>query len=146
MRCCWEAFGASPLFSLIDMAKHAISDHGMCTAEEVQRLDRLSGILGPCNLKLGLVLAACRRSCSTSRTGAGASGWLVSAFAVGLVILLAGARASWITYALVLALSGWRALGLRKLAVVFALGAVFAVGLFAFSPQVRSVSNAPPRR
>ena len=36
-----------------------------------------------------------------------------------------------------LALSGWRALGLRKLAVVFALGAVFAVGLFAFSPQVR---------
>ena len=133
-----EAFGASPLFSLIDVAKHAISGHGMCTAEEVQRLDRLSGILGPCNLKLGLVLASLSPFVlDVAHKRWGLAGWLASSFALGLVILLAGSRASWITYALVLALSGWRALGLRKLAVVFALGAAFAVGLYAFSPQVR---------
>ena len=133
-----EASGTSPLFSLIDIAKHAISGHGMCTADEVQRLDRLSGILGPCNLKLGIVLASLSPFVlDAAHRRWKIVGWLVAAFAVGLVIMLAGSRASWITYALVLALSGWRALGLRKLAVVFVLGAVFAVGLFAFSPQVR---------
>jgi O-antigen ligase len=133
-----EAFGASPLFSLIDMAKHAISGHGMCTAAEVQRLDRLSGILGPCNLKLGIVLASLSPFVlDAAHRRWRMVGWLAVAFAVGIVILLAGARASWITYALVLAFSGWRALGVRKLIVVFALGAVLAGGLFAFSPQVR---------
>ena len=133
-----EALGASPLFSLVDIAKHAISDHGMCTAAEVQRLDRLSGILGPCNLKLGLVLASLSPFVlDAAHRRWKLAGWLVAAFAVGIVILLAGARASWITYALVLALSGWRALGVRRLVVVFALGAVLAGGLFAFSPQVR---------
>jgi O-antigen ligase len=133
-----EALGASPLFSLVDIAKHAISDHGMCTAAEVQRLDRLSGILGPCNLKLGLVLASLSPFVlDAAHRRWKPAGWLVAAFAVGIVILLAGARASWITYALVLALSGWRALGVRRLVVVFALGAVLAGGLFAFSPQVR---------
>jgi O-antigen ligase len=133
-----EGFGASPLFTLIDMAKHAISGHGMCTAAEVQRLDRLSGILGPCNLKLGIVLASLSPFVlEAAHRRWKIAGWLVAAFAVGIVILLAGARASWITYALVLALSGWRALGMRKLVVVFALGAVLAGGLFALSPQVR---------
>jgi len=132
------ALGSSPLFSLIDMAKHAISGHGMCTAEEVQRVDRLSGILGPCNLKLGLVLASLSPFLlDAAHRRWTLAGWLVAAFALGIVILLAGARASWITYALVLGLSGWRALGVRKLLVVFALGAVLACGLFAFSPQVR---------
>jgi O-antigen ligase len=133
-----EALGASPLFSLIDIAKHAISGHGMCTAAEVQRLDRLSGILGPCNLKLGLVLASLSPFVlDAAHQRWKLAGWLAAAFAVGIVILLAGARASWITYALVLALSGWRALGIRRLVVVFAFGAVLAGGLFAFSPQVR---------
>ncbi len=133
-----EGFGASPLFSLIDGAKQAISGHGMCTAEEVQRLDRLSGILGPCNLKLGLVLASLSPFVlDIAHRRWGLAGWLACAFAVGVVILLAGSRASWITYALVLAASGLRALGLRRLIAVFALGAVLAVGLYAVSPQVR---------
>jgi O-antigen ligase len=133
-----EFSGASPLFSLIDMAKHAISGHGMCTAAEVQRLDRLSGILGPCNLKLGIVLASLSPFVlAAAHLRWKLVGWLAAAFAVGIVILLAGSRASWITYALVLVLSGWRALGVRRLAVVFALGAVLAGGLFASSPQVR---------
>jgi len=133
-----EGFGASPLFSLIDIAKHAISGHGMCTAEEAQRVDRLSGILGPCNLKLGIVLASLSPFVlDAANRRWKLTGWLVAALAVGIVILLAGSRASWITYALVLAFSGWRVLGLRRLAAVFALGAVLAGMLFAFSPQVR---------
>ena len=50
--------GTSPLFFGIDAAKQAISGHGMCTAAEVAAADRLSGILGPCNLKLGIVIAS----------------------------------------------------------------------------------------
>ena len=50
------ATGASPLFSGIDAVKQAISGHGMCDAEQTAALDRLSGMLGPCNLKLGMVL------------------------------------------------------------------------------------------
>ena len=50
--------GTSPLFWAIDGIKQLISGHSMCTAAEVARLDRLSGVLGPCNLKLGVVLAS----------------------------------------------------------------------------------------
>ena len=50
--------GTSPLFAGIDGIKHAISGHGMCTPEEMANVDRLSGVLGPCNLKLGPVLAS----------------------------------------------------------------------------------------
>ena len=52
-------------------------------------------------------------------------------------VLLAGARASWITYALVLVFSGWRLLGWKKLAGVFAFGAIALVVLTLASPQVR---------
>ena len=48
----------SPMFSGIDAIKQLISGHAMCSAAEVALLDRLSGVLGPCNLKLGLVLAS----------------------------------------------------------------------------------------
>ncbi len=59
------------------------------------------------------------------------------AAALGIVILLAGARAAWITFALVLLWSGWRLLGWKKLLGVFAFGAVM-LALFALaSPQVR---------
>jgi hypothetical protein len=40
-----------------------------------------------------------------------APGWLVAAATIGLVLLLAGSRASWITFAVVLVLSGWGLLG-----------------------------------
>jgi O-antigen ligase len=130
--------GTSPLFFGIDSIKHAISGRGMCSAAEVAAADRLSGVLGPCNLKLGQVIAslspfvlygAARRF--------GVAGWVVSAAAVGIVIVLAGSRASWITYALVLVFSGWRLLGWKKLLGVFAFGAVALVVLTLVSPQVR---------
>ena len=134
-----QAFtGTSPLFFGIDSIKHAISGRGMCSAEEVAGLDRLSGVLGPCNLKLGIVLA----SLSPFVLHAAGqrfriAGWLVAAAAMGVVVVLAGSRASWVTYALVLVLSGWRMLGWKKLAGVFAFGAVMLAVLTLASPQVR---------
>ncbi|KGM56482.1 membrane protein [Lysobacter arseniciresistens ZS79] len=130
--------GTSPLFFGIDSIKQAISGHGMCSAEELVGLDRLSGILGPCNLKLGIVLA----SLSPFLLHAAGKrfshvGWLVAAAAIGVVLVLAGSRASWVTYALVLVLSGWRVLGWKKLIGVFAFGAVMVAVLAVTSPQVR---------
>ena len=52
------AFGSSPLFWSLDQLKWAVSGHGLCTAAEAAAADRLSGVLGPCNLKFGQVLAS----------------------------------------------------------------------------------------
>jgi O-antigen ligase len=130
--------GTSPLFFGIDSIKHAISGRGMCSAAEVAAVDRLSGVLGPCNLKLGQVIASLSPFvlyAAVRRFGVG--GWVVSAAAVGIVIVLAGSRASWITYALVLMLSGWRLLGWKRLLGVFAFGALALIVLTLASPQVR---------
>lgn len=127
--------GTSPLFFGIDSIKQAISGRGMCRPEDIDAVDRLSGVLGPCNLKLGQVLASLSPFllwAASRRLGAG--GWLLAAAAVGLVIVLAGSRASWITYALVLLLSGWRLVGWRRLLGVFAFGAI-ALGVLAMTSE-----------
>lgn len=132
------ATGASPLFSGIDAVKHAISGHGMCTAEQVAAADRLGGVLGPCNLKLGIVLASLSPfALDAMRRRFGRLGWLAAAVGIGLVVLLAGSRASWLTYGLVLLWTGWRTLGRRKLLMVFALGALALVAATLLVPQVR---------
>ena len=130
--------GTSPLFFGIDSIKQAISGHGMCSAQETALVDRLSGVLGPCNLKLGVVIASLSPfALYAAARRFGPVGWMVGAAAVGMVIMLAGSRASWITYALVLVLSGWRLLGWKKLVAVFAFGAVALAALSLASPQVR---------
>jgi O-antigen ligase len=134
-----QAFtGTSPLFFGIDSIKQAISHHPMCTSEEVAAADRLSGVLGPCNLKLGQVLASMS---PFALYAAGrrfhATGWLVAAATIGLVLLLAGSRASWITFAVVLVLSGWGLLGWKRLLGVFAFGAIAMAVMTATVPQVR---------
>lgn len=130
--------GTSPLFFAIDSIKHAISGRGMCTAEEVAGVDRLSGVLGPCNLKLGLVIASLSPfALYAAGRRMGAAGWMVAAAAIGIVVVLAGSRASWLTYALVLVLSGWRLLGWRRLLAVFAFGTLMLVVLGVVSPDVR---------
>jgi len=130
--------GNSPLFFGIDSLKQALSGHGMCPAEEAGRVDRLSGILGPCNLKLGLVLASLSPfALYAAGRRFGLLGWVLASAAVGLVVLLAGSRASWITFGLVLLFSGWRLLGWKRLLGVFAFGAVALAVLTAVSPQVR---------
>jgi O-antigen ligase len=131
-------FGTSPLFFGIDALKQAISNRPMCDAAEIAAADRLGGVLGPCNLKLGVVLASLSPFAlyaAAKRFGSG--GWIVAAVAIGLIVLLAGARASWLTYALVLLFTGWRVLGWKKLAGVFAFGAVTILLLTLASPQVR---------
>jgi O-antigen ligase len=110
----------------------------MCTAEQMAGIDRLSGFLGPCNRKLGVVMA----SLSPFLLFAAArrlqiTGWLLASAAIGVVVLLAGARAAWITYALVLVFSGWKLLGWKRLLGVFAFGAVLLAVLAMVSPQVR---------
>ena len=131
------ATGTSPLFWGIDAIKQGVTGRGMCTPSQVAALDRLSGVLGPCNLKLGIVLASLSPfllAWASQRFGL--VGWLVAAVLAGLAILLAGARAAWITFALVLLWSGWRELGARRLAAVFLLGAVVLVGAAVVSPPV----------
>ena len=85
--------GTSPLFAGMDAIKQAISGHGVCTAAQVELADRLGGVLGPCNLKLGVVLASLAPfALYAAGRRFGAFGWLVAAAGLGLVVLLAGAR------------------------------------------------------
>lgn len=129
--------GTSPLFFGIDTLKQLISHRPMCAPEQVAAVDRLSGVLGPCNLKLGPVLASLS---PFALYAAGRRfhtfGWLLVASALGIVLLLAGSRASWLTFALVLLVSGWRLLGWKRLLGVFALGALALVVLSLTVPQV----------
>ncbi len=136
------ASGTSPLFWAIDSAKQAISGHGMCTVQEVAALDRLGGVLGPCNLKLGIVLASLSPfALDAAWRRYGRAGWFIAAALVGLVILLAGARAAWLTYGLVLAWTGWRLLGWKRLLAVFGLGAALLLAAALVSPPVAERLN-----
>lgn len=131
------ASGTSPLFFGMDAAKLAISGHRLCDANDYLLLDRLGGVLGPCNLKLGVVLASLSPfALHAAGRRFGRWGWLLAAAAVGSVILLAGSRASWITFGLVLLLSGWRTLGWKRLFGVFAFGGALLFALTFVSPQV----------
>lgn len=130
--------GTSPLFFGIDSIKQAISGRGMCTVAETAAADRLSGVLGPCNLKLGQVIASLSPfALFAAIRRFGAAGWMVAAAVIGMVVVLGGSRASWITFALVLVLSGWRLLGWKRLLGVLAFGAIVVVVLGVASPQVR---------
>ncbi|PBJ83930.1 hypothetical protein CMZ84_05505 [Lysobacteraceae bacterium NML93-0399] len=135
---CEVFFGTSPLFFGIDQLKQVISNRPMCTLEQVAAADRIGGVLGPCNLKLGIVLASLSPfALYWAGRRFGITGWIVASAAIGIVILFAGSRASWLTFALVLLFSGWRLLGWRRLLVVFAAGAVVAVVATFASPLVQ---------
>lgn len=129
--------GSSPLFWSMDQLKWAVSGHGLCSPQEMAAADRLSGVLGPCNLKFGQVLASLSPFLlfAASRR-AGILGWSLVAAAVGVVLVLAGSRAAWLTYALVLVFSGWRLVGVRGLLACVAVGAAAAVVLTVSVPQV----------
>jgi O-antigen ligase len=92
--------------------------------------ERLAGIFGAGNLKLGPVLAVLSPFVlNTARERFGARGLIVAAVFVLMPILLAGSRAAWLMYAIVVAVFLWRqtrtplrfaAWGLAALAVVAA--------------------------
>ena len=131
------ASGTSPLQSALDALKQGLTGKPLCPADEAHAFGRLTGVFSDCNPKLGQVVA----SLSPFLLHAAAQrfrsiGWLLAAAGVGLVIVLAGSRAAWITYGLVLLLSGWRLLGWKRLAGVFAFGAVALAVLTFTVPQV----------
>ncbi|MFY8134537.1 MAG: O-antigen ligase family protein, partial [Aquimonas sp.] len=75
------------------------------------RVDRLSGIFGDDDLKLGAVMAALSPLLLVAaKQHFGWRGFALSAVALAVVIGLAGARAAWLGYAGVLALLLWFAL------------------------------------
>ncbi|WP_407460424.1 O-antigen ligase [Xanthomonas campestris pv. raphani] len=131
------ALGSSPLFFALDQVKQLISGHGLCTAQELAVVDRLSGVLGPCNLKFGQTLASLSPFLLLALGRRSAWAWAGAAASVGVVLVLAGSRASWITYGVIVLLSGWQLLGGRKVIAVAALGAVLAAGVVAVAPQAR---------
>ncbi len=130
--------GTSPLFWSVDHLKLLIGGHPMCTAAQVAAVDRLAGFLGPCNVKLGQVMASMAPFALVAAARCWrAAGWLAAAVAVGIVVLLAGSRASWITYALVALATGWPLLGGRRIALLAVCGVLGAALLVAVSPQLR---------
>ncbi|HEY0333340.1 MAG TPA: O-antigen ligase family protein [Stenotrophomonas sp.] len=131
------ATGVSPLFWCLDQLKWAISGHGLCTPSEVAAADRLGGVLGPCNLKFGQTLASLTPFLLFAAATRGRVAWALAALAAGIVIALAGSRAAWLTYLLVVLFSGWRLIGGRGMALVAGAALISLVALFYLSPQLR---------
>jgi O-antigen ligase len=132
------AAGTSPLFWSMDQLKWLINGHGLCSAGDTALVDRLSGVFGPCNLKFGQVLASLAPFLLFAAAARwGRWGWLLAAVPTGAVIVLAGSRASWLTYALVVLFSGWRLLGRKGMALLLLSAVLGAVALAGFSTQVR---------
>lgn len=99
--------------------------------------DRLTGIFGAGNQKLGPVLASLMPFvlAEADRRWHGL-GWVIAAALFGMVILLAGSRASWLVFALVILLAGWHRFGRRRLLLSLAGGAMLASVLaMSFSSQ-----------
>ncbi|MBB4591568.1 O-antigen ligase family protein [Xanthomonas cannabis] len=131
------AFGSSPLFFALDELKQLISGHGLCTPQELALVDRLSGVLGPCNLKFGQTLASLSPFLLLALGRRNRWAWAGAAAAVGVVLVLAGSRASWITYGVIVLLSGWQLLGGRRLVVVAVAGVLLGGAVVAVAPQAR---------
>lgn len=101
--------------------------------------DRLSGVFGADNLKLGLVLASLAPfPLKFAGKRFGMPGWLAMAALLGAVVLLAGARASWLTLALVLVISGSQQFRPRRALALLGVGGllVFALAV-AFSDKLQ---------
>jgi len=105
------------------------------------RVDRLSGIFGDENLKLGSVMAALSPLLLVPlRLRFGWPAFAAAAIALLVVVLMAGARAAWLSYALVLALMLWHAiprLRLRLLALGISAGLAILAGTLAYSGSER---------
>ena len=127
----------------LDAWIQAFTGHGLAGVPEKERL---SGIFGAGNLKFGPTLAVLSPfALAAARERFGLRG-LVAAFVLLLVpVLLAGSRAAWIMYALVVAVFLWReagsflrfaAWGAAGLALVVLVGFVALRGSAAFDARV----------
>jgi O-antigen ligase len=97
----------------------------------VNRVDRLSGIFGDDNLKLGGVLAALSPLLLIeARRRLRWAGFTAAALVLGLLIGLAGARAAWLSFAGVLVLLLWFALpDLRRRLLALGASALLLLGI-----------------
>jgi O-antigen ligase len=120
-------FGGIALIALFWTADAAVQAATGYSLGGANSSDRLSGIFGADNLKLGLVLATISPFAldAAARRFHGA-GWIACALALGTVVLLAGSRASWLVYGLVLLCSGWQRIGRGRTLVVAIAGALLA--------------------
>ena len=136
-RIVFVGLGVIALFWALDAAFQSVTGWSLGGANSS---DRLSGIFGAGNLKLGLVLATLSPfALEAAVEKFHAPGWIFTAIIFGLVILLAGSRASWLVYALVLILSGWQRIGRKRLLVLLFVGVGIASALaFSFSAQFES--------
>jgi O-antigen ligase len=126
--------GLIALFWTLDAAVQALTGHSLGGPNDS---DRLSGIFGADNLKLGLVLATVSPfALEVASRRFHAAGWIACALVLGAVILLAGSRASWLVYGLVLLCSGWQRIG-RARTLAVAIGGVLAVSLLAYALSPR---------
>lgn len=101
--------------------------------------DRLSGIFGSGNLKLGLVLAALSPfTLDWAHKRGGVWAWIAIALFMGTVILWAGARAAWVMFGIVIVVSGWHILGKRKLAFFIFASCLVLVPSYISSPELRA--------
>ena len=136
----------SPLFWSLDQLKQLLSGHALCLPQDMIGAGRINGVFGACNPKLGQVLASLSPFLllAVGRRW-GRFGWAVAAVLAGIAILLAGSRASWITYALVLLFSGWRLLGARwmLLAMLAAVLGVAALGVGSTQVRERITATLP---
>jgi len=130
--------GRSPLFWCIDQLKQLISGRSMCTLEQLAAADRVSGVFGPCNFKLGVVLASLSPfALFAAGRRFGAPGWALAAALIGTVVILAGARAAWVSFALVVLCSGVGLIGWKKTASWLVAG-VLALGVMGLVvPEVK---------
>jgi O-antigen ligase len=120
-------FGGIALIVLLWTADAAVQATTGYSLGGANTSDRLSGIFGADNLKLGLVLATLSPFAldAAARRFHGA-GWIACALVLGTVVLLAGSRASWLVFGLVLLCSGWQRLGRGRTLAVAIGGALFA--------------------
>lgn len=109
------AFAGVILLWMLDAWVQMATGYSLGGAAEAERI---SGIFGADNLKLGPVLAVVSPFLLlAARERAGRTGFLLAMFLMAGPILLAGSRAAWIAYALVCVLLGWREAGtLRRFA------------------------------
>jgi O-antigen ligase len=130
--------GTSPLFWSLDTLKQLAGGDALCPADQIQAGNRLGGVFGLCNPKLGLVLASLSPfALALAGERWGRNGWMLAALLVGLVVLLAGSRAAWLSYGLVLVVSGMGRLGGRRLLLFGLVLLGGACALYALSAPLR---------
>lgn len=128
----------SLLNGALDGLYESVRGKAMCDGQIDRGFDRFNGIFGTCNPVAGVVLASFSPFVLFAGwRRLGITGWLVAAFLIGVAVLLAGSRASWLTLGLVLLLSGWHVLGWKRLLLLFAAGALTLAALSAVHPPLR---------